>query len=410
MNTILSGTILTAIDIGSSKVAVLITRITDSGELELLGFGVSASNGVQFGCVSNIAQAVQSVLFALESAEKMADIDVKEATINLAGFHILGYNSSGVVAITNKQKSISLQDIRKAVDTASSVRIPPDQEVLHVLARDFKVDNHAGIKDPTGMVGFRLEADVHVISASSTYVRNTEKSIEEAGIHIRDKVVGSLASSYGLLKKSEKELGVAIIDIGFGVIDVIVHAQNGITYTSSLSLGGQHITQDISYGLKTSLDSAEHLKKIHGCAQMSAVDPMEILEVSTIGDRGISSVTRQDLAMIIEARVREMLEIIDIEILKSGKKTELAGGIILSGGTAMLDGIRELAEDVFQMPVSIGLPQGISGLTENLLSPIFVGVVGLLVYSTEYIKKEDLMYEKPKNIFVRLKEWIKENL
>ncbi|RME90683.1 MAG: cell division protein FtsA [Candidatus Hydrogenedentota bacterium] len=400
--------ILSVIDLGSSKITCLIARVLSPDEIELVGLGVSPSRGIKAGSVTNIEQTAQSIKEAVEEAEIMSAYTVDNAIINISGKHVKGDNSSGVIAITNRERVVTPQDIYRVIEAAQAVRIPADQEIMHVLSREFKVDDQTGIKDPTGMVGVRLESEVHIVTGSITHIQNTEKAVRTAGIEVADKVLSALASAEALLTEGEKDLGVALVDMGAGVIDLIVYSEGGVAYSSTICLGGNHITQDISIGLKTPMNSAEVLKKNFGCAMASLVDPMEMLEVPSVGERPPRTVPRKELAEIIEARLRELFELIDHELIKSGYKNTLAGGIIFTGGASLTDEFLTLAEEVIGLGASVGSPKGILGISDKISSPVFSTAAGLLYYGARY--KGGMQKTKEKGLLGRMKSWIKENL
>lgn len=399
---------ITSLDIGSSKIASLTARIA-ANEIELIGMGVAPSRGIKMGAVTNIEQTVRSIREAIEEAELMSGIETSEVIINITGKHVRGDNSTGVIAITNRERVVSTQDIYRVIDAAQAIRIPADQEILHVLSREFKVDDQNGIKDPLGMVGVRLEADVHIVTGSITHLQNTEKAVTSAGVHVNDRILSSLASSSALLSEGEKELGVGIVDIGAGVIDIIIYTDGGVSYTATICLGSQHLTQDISIGLKTPLEAAEVLKKRHGTVLSNDIDPSETIEIPSVGERAPRTAARRDLAEIMEARMREILELIDHEIIRSGKKNILAGGIVFTGGGARVNGLVPLAEEIIQLGASVGSPKGLLGIADRVSFPEFSTSVGLIHYLLKY--GETSSAKKSGTGFItKVKTWIQENL
>ncbi|MDH5719963.1 MAG: cell division protein FtsA [Spirochaetia bacterium] len=401
--------IITAIDLGSSKTVALIARVLHPEEIEIIGLGVAAARGIKAGAVTNIEQTVRSIKESVEEAELMSAATVGSVSINISGKHVKGDNSTGVIAITNKDRIVSSQDIMRVIDAARAIRIPADQEILHVLSREFKVDDQNGIKDPTGMVGVRLESEVHIVTGSATHLQNTEKAVNEAGLHVHDKILSSLASSHAFLTEGEKELGVAIVDIGAGVIDLIIYVDGGVAYSSTICIGGQHLTQDISIGLKTPIEAAEMLKKKDGYAIASEIDPSEMIEVPSVGGREPRVVTRKELAEIMEARMRELLELIDHELIKSGKKGILAGGVIFTGGGSLVEGLIPLADEVLQVGASVGFPKGLLGIADKISSPVFSTAVGMIHYGAKY-GQEKQKTSMGKGILSKMKGWIQENL
>lgn len=401
--------IITALDLGSSKTTALVARLDSTGNIEFIGIGVAPSHGIKAGGVTNIESTVRSIKEAVEEAEIMSGVELSNVVLNVTGKHVRGDNSIGVVAITNKDRIINQGDILRVIEAAQSIRIPADQEILHVLSKSFRVDDQSGIKDPNGMLGVRLEADVHIVTGSTTYMLNTDKAVHEAGIEVSDHILSALASSYAVLSESEKELGVAVVDIGAGVIDIIIYVEGGVVYTSTIGIGSQHMTQDISIGLKTPMEAAELLKKRFGSVVSSSIDRDESVEVPSVGDRSPRMSQRFHLAEIMEARMRELLELIDHEITRSGFKSRLAGGVVFTGGGALVDGISSLAEEVISLGAAVGHPRGFSGIVEKINSPIFSTAAGLIQYAAQYT---DFRTGRKKNagILDRMKNWIQENL
>lgn len=402
------GRIIAALDLGSSKTVAIVARVQSPEEVEVIGLGVVESRGVKSGSVTNIELTVKAIRDAIEEAELMSALDIDEVIINISGKNVHGANHSGMVTITGRDRIITHADVFRVIDTAQNVRIPADQEVLHVLSREFKVDDQAGIKDPLGMVGVRLDAQVHIVTAPVSQLQNTEKAVEQAGVRVSNKVLSALASSQALLTEAEKDLGVAICDIGSGVIDLIIYVDGGVEYSATICLGGQHVTQDLSIGLKTPIDAAEMLKKRRGTARAADVDPMEMVDVPSVGERPPRQIPRRDLALIVEARMREMLELVDIEIMKSGRKNILAGGIIFTGGGAQLEGLVGLAEEVLQLGASVAYPKGLLGISDKVASPPYSTATGLLLYQARYGETET--QKGTRNLFGKMKNWLQKNL
>lgn len=401
--------IITALDLGSSKTTVLVAQLDVSGNIDLIGVGVAPSVGIKAGGVTNIESTVKSIKTAIEEAEIMSGIEITSVVTNVTGKHVHGDNAIGVIAVTNKDRLINQADIFRVIEAAQSIRIPADQEILHVLSKFFRVDDQGGIKDPTGMVGVRLEADVHIVTGSSTYMQNMEKAIHEAGLTVSDRILSALASSYSVLSEGEKELGVAVVDIGAGIMDIVIYVDGGVAYTSTIGIGSQHMTQDISIGLKTPMDAAEILKKRYGTVMSAMVDKDESIEVPSVGDRSPRITSRKHLAEIMEARMRELLELIDNEIIRSGQKNRLAGGIIFTGGGALVDGMTTLAEEVINLGAAIGHPKGFSGIVEKISSPIFSTATGLILYAAQYTDFKTSP-GSGKGFWDRMKNWVRDNL
>jgi cell division protein FtsA len=402
------GRIIAALDLGSSKTVAIVARVASPEDIEIIGLGVVEARGVKSGSVTNIELTVKSIRDAIEEAELMSAVEIDEVIINISGKNVRGDNATGMVTITGRDRIITHADVFRVIEQAQNIRIPADQEILHVLSREFKVDDQAGIKDPLGMVGVRLDAQVHIVTAPVTQLQNTEKAVEQAGVRVSNKVLSALASSQALLTEAEKDLGVAICDIGSGVIDLIIYVDGGVEYSATICLGGQHVTQDLSIGLKTPIDAAEMLKKRKGTARAADVDPMEMVDVPSVGDRAPRQIPRRDMALIIEARMREMLELIDMELMKSGRKNILAGGIIFTGGGAQLDGLVGLAEEVLQLGASVAYPKGLLGISDKVASPPYSTATGLILYQARYGETET---QKPgRNLLGKVKNWLQKNL
>lgn len=402
------GRVVAALDLGSSKTVAIVARIASPEDIEIIGLGVVEARGVKSGSVTNIELTVKSIRDAIEEAELMSATEIDEVIINISGKNVRGDNATGMITITGRDRIITHADVFRVIEQAQNIRIPADQEILHVLSREFKVDDQAGIKDPLGMVGVRLDAQVHIVTAPITQLQNTEKAVEQAGVRVSNKVLSALASSQALLTEAEKDLGVAVCDIGSGVIDLIIYVDGGVEYSATICLGGQHVTQDLSIGLKTPIDAAEMLKKRKGTARAADVDPLEMVEVPSVGERAPRQVPRRDMALIIEARMREMLELIDMELMKSGRKNILAGGIIFTGGGAQLEGLVGLAEEVLQLGASVAYPKGLLGIADKVASPPYSTAVGLVLYQARYGETET---QKPgRNLLGKVKSWLQKNL
>jgi cell division protein FtsA len=402
------GRIVAALDLGSSKTVAIVARVSSPEDIEIIGLGVVEARGVKSGSVTNIELTVKSIRDAIEEAELMSAVEIDEVVINISGKNVRGDNATGMVTITGRDRIITHADVFRVIEQAQNIRIPADQEILHVLSREFKVDDQAGIKDPLGMVGVRLDAQVHIVTAPVTQLQNTEKAVEQAGVRVSNKVLSALASSQALLTEAEKDLGVAICDIGSGVIDLIIYVDGGVEYSATICLGGQHVTQDLSIGLKTPIDAAEMLKKRKGTARAADVDPMEMVDVPSVGERAPRQIPRRDLALIIEARMREMLELVDMELMKSGRKNILAGGIIFTGGGAQLEGLVGLAEEVLQLGASVAYPKGLLGISDKVASPPYSTATGLILYQARYGETET---QKPgRNLLGKVKNWLQKNL
>ncbi len=371
------------LDIGTTKTCAVIGFVNENNLIEVAGVGVAPSRGLKNGIIVNIDNTVSSIVKAVEDAELMAGTEINTVYVGVTGQHIKGENSKGVVAVSNRQRTITPLEIKRVIEAAQAIVIPVDREIVHVLSKEFAVDDQTGIKDPIGMSGVRLEAEVHIITGASTSIQNLLKSINRAGYQCNDVIFAPLASAEATLSRDEKELGVALVDIGGGTTDIVVFIEGGVAYSSVLSIGGIHVTNDISIGLRTPLDSAEVIKKKYGCSVIDIVDASETIEVPSVGGRAPRRLFRQELAQIIEPRMTEIMEMIDRELMKSGKKEILAAGIVLTGGGSMIEGCVEAAERVFNMPVRVGVAREIAGLKDVVASPLYSNGVGLLKYGVK---------------------------
>jgi cell division protein FtsA len=401
------------LDIGTTKIACIISELDSNGQLKIVGVGVSLSDGLRKGVVVNIDKTVRSIQKAVEEAELMAGQDVESVIVGIAGDHIRAINSKGVVAISRDDNEITELDVIRAIDAAKAVSIPMDREILHVIPQEFVVDEQKGIKDPIGMCGVRLETQVHIITGAVTSAQNIYKSVEKAGLKVRDLVLEPLASSYAVLEKDEKELGVALIDMGGGTTDIALYFDESIRHTAVVGLGGKNVTSDIAIGIRTPIDKAEEIKKQYGCAYSALVKNDEYISVPGVGGREQREVSKAVLASIIEPRLEEILSLALREIKRTEYSDMLGAGVVLTGGCALMEGIQELAEKVFEMPVKIGVPTGFGGLTEAAKSPVHATGVGLCMYGvknekTRKGKKNAGGDDNFKKIFDKMKIWVKE--
>jgi cell division protein FtsA len=400
--------VVVGLDIGTTKICTVVGEIGE-GRVNIIGLGTHPSKGLRKGMVVNIDSTVQSIKKAVEEAELMADCHITSVYAGIAGGHIKGINSHGVIAVKNRE--ITPNDVRRVIDAASAVAIPMDREVIHIIPQEFIVDDQDGIKDPVGMSGVRLEGRVHIITGAISSAQNIIKCANRAGLDVDDIVLEQLGSSEAVLTPEEKDLGVAIIDIGGGTTDLVVFSNDAIKHTAVVSLAGNHITSDISMGLRTPLEEAEKIKKRYGSALVSMVQKDETIEVPSVGGRKPRILSRQMLAEIIEPRVEEILTLVHNEVMKTEYGDLIASGLILTGGTAILEGIPELAEQIFNLPVRRGTPLGIGGLVDLVNSPIYATGVGLVLYGSRH-EVQSRFKVGEKNIFSkvtrRMKEWIGE--
>ena len=400
--------LVVGLDIGTTKIRTVVGEWVDD-QVNIIGLGTSPSKGLRKGVVINIESTVQSIKKAVEEAELMAGCHITSAFAGIAGGHIKGINSIGVIAVKNKE--IGPADVQRAKDAASAVAIPMDREVIHVLNQEFLVDDQDGIMDPVGMSGVRLEARVHIVTGAITSAQNIVKCANRAGLDVDDIVLEQLASSEAVVSQEEKDLGVAIVDIGGGTTDLIIFSNGSIKHTATFSLAGSHVTHDISIGLRTPMEEAEKIKIRYGCCLASRVKKDETIEVPSVGGREPRVLSRQTLAEIVEARVEEILTLVQNELVRMGYEKLVASGVVLTGGTAIMEGMPELAEQVFNLPVRRGAPERVGGLVDLVNSPIYATGVGLVLYGSKS-KAQSRFKVGERNIFSkvthRMKEWVGE--
>jgi cell division protein FtsA len=400
--------LIVGLDIGTTKICTVVGEVAE-GQVNIIGLGTTPSKGIRKGVVINIDSTVQSIKKAVEEAELMAGGHITSVYAGIAGGHIKGINSHGVIAVKNRE--ITPNDVKRVIDAASAVAIPMDREVIHIIPQEFIVDEQDGIKDPVGMSGIRLEGRVHIVTGAITSAQNIIKCANRAGLDVDDIVLEQLGSSEAVLTPEEKELGAAIIDIGGGTTDLVIFSNGAIKHTSVVSLAGTHITNDISMGLRTPAEEAEKLKKRYGCALAGLVKKDETIEVPSVGGRKPRILSRQTLAEIIEPRVEEILTLVHHEIEKTDYRELMASGVILTGGSAILEGLPELAEQIFNVPVRRGTPIGIAGLVDLVNSPMYATGVGLVLYGSKHAAQGRFKVGEA-NIFSkvthRMKEWIGE--
>ncbi len=400
--------LVVGLDIGTTKICTVVGEVAN-GQVNIIGLGTFPSKGLRKGVVVNIESTVQSIKKAVEEAELMADCHITSVYVGIAGGHIKGINSHGVIAVKNKE--ITEKDKNRVIDAASAVAMPMDREIIHVIPQEYIVDDQDGIKDPVGMSGVRLEGRVHIVTGAITSAQNIIKCANRAGLDVDDIVLEQLGSSEAVLTPEEKEMGAAIIDIGGGTTDLVIFSNGSIKHTAVFSMAGNHITNDISVGLRTPVEEAEKIKIRYGCALTSLVRKDETIEVPSVGGRKPRVLSRQTLAEIIEPRVDEILALVRDELVKMGYGNLLASGVILTGGSAILEGIPELAEQIFNLPVRRGTPVGIGGLVDLVNSPIYATGVGLVLYGSRNMAQSRFKVGEG-NIFSkvtrRMKEWIGE--
>jgi cell division protein FtsA len=370
------------LDIGTTKVCCLVGEFNhENSSVNIIGFGQAPSTGLRKGVVINIDSTVDAIKKAVKEAENMAGIKISSAYVGIAGTHIKSFNSSGVVAV--KDKEINETDVQRVIEAAKAIMIPQDREVLHVIPQEFIIDDQDGIRDPIGMNGVRLEAKVHIVTGAISSAQNLIKCANRAGISVTELCLQPIASAEAVLTQDEKELGVALVDVGGGTTDIAIFREGSLLYTSVLPIGGVHITNDISVGIRASLDAAEKIKIAHGCAMASLVKDDETIEVPAVGEGKSRVVPRKILAEIIEARAEEMFSLIQQEVNKSGYAELLSAGIVFTGGTTLLQGMVELGDFMFEIPLKRGVPIRLGGLKEVVNSPKYSTAVGLLKYGAD---------------------------
>ena len=400
--------LLVALDIGTSKVVVLVGEVTADKQIEVTGIGSYISKGLKKGVVVNIEATVQSIQRAVEEAELMAGCEIHSAFTGIAGSHIRSLNSHGIVAIQDNE--VVPGDIERVIDAAKAVAIPADQKILHILPQEFIIDNQDGIKEPIGMSGVRLEAKVHLIAGAVSAAQNIIKCVKRCGLEVSDIILEQLASSYAVLTDDEKELGVCLVDIGGGTTDIAVFVDGSIRHTAVIPIAGDQVTNDIAIALRTPTQYAEKLKLQYGCALVKLADPKEAIEVRSPGDRQGKQSTARALAEVIEARYEELFNLVAAELRRSGLEDTVAAGAVITGGGAKVTGLASLAEQTLAMPVRVGRPVNVKGLAEQLDSPIYSTSVGLLLYGLQQQDDPQIQLHKKKSIFARMKRWFQNNL
>jgi cell division protein FtsA len=372
---------IVGLDIGTSKVVAIVAEISPEGEVEIIGIGSHPSRGLKKGVVVNIESTVQSIQRAVEEAELMAGCQIHAVYAGIAGSHIRSLNSHGIVAIRDRE--VFQPDIERVIDAAQAVAIPADQKILHILPQEYVIDTQEGVKEPLGMSGVRLEAKVHLVTCAVNAAQNIEKCIRRCGLEVQDVILEQLASGYAVLTDDEKDLGVCLVDIGGGTTDIAVFTDGAIRHTAVIPIAGDQVTNDIAMALRTPTTNAEEIKIKYACALASMAGENETIKVPSVGDRVDRDLSRQALAEVVEPRYDELFTLIQAELRRSGFEDLIAAGIVLTGGTSKMEGVVELAEEIFHMPVSIGKPKGVTGLTDIIRNPIYSTAVGLLMYGAK---------------------------
>ncbi|TMG78065.1 MAG: cell division protein FtsA [Betaproteobacteria bacterium] len=401
--------LLVALDIGTSKVACLVAELGADGSLEILGMGSHPSRGLKKGVVVNIEATVAAIQRALEEAELMADCKIASAYVGIAGSHIRSFNSTGMVAV--KDREVGVIDVERAIETARAVNIPTDQQILHVLRQEFIIDGQEDVREPIGMSGVRLEVKVHIVTGAVSAAQNIIKCVRRCGIEVKDLILQPLASSRAVLSEDEKDLGVCLLDIGGGTTDIAVFTHGAIRHTAVVPIAGDQITNDIAMALRTPTADAEAIKIRHGVALRQLADPNQMLEVPGIGERGTRSLSRQTLAEVIEPRVEELYSLVQQALRDSGFEELLSSGIVLTGGSAVMQGMVELGEEIFHMPVRIGVPRYAGGLADVVRTPRYATAVGLLLEGVAQVHHGKLSRQSGSvgAVLGRMREWFQRN-
>mgnify|MGYP001324860822 CR=1 FL=1 len=402
--------LLVGLDIGTSKVVAVVGELSPENVLEVIGIGSNPSRGLKRGVVVNIESTVQSIQRAIEEAELMAGCEINTVYAGIAGSHIRSLNSHGIVAIRDKE--VSSSDVDRVIDAARAVAIPSDQKVLHVLPQEFLIDSQEGIREPIGMSGVRLEAKVHLVTGAVSAAQNIVKCVQRCGLSVEDVVLEQLASSYSVLTEDEKELGICLVDMGGGTTDIAVFCGGAIQHTAVIPIAGDQVTNDIAVSLRTPTQYAEEIKIKYACALSQLANPDETIEVPSVGDRPPRRLARQTLAEVVEPRYEELFSLVRDELRRSGFEELIAAGVVLTGGSAKMEGAVELAEEIFHVPVRLGVPQHVEGLFDVVRNPIHATGVGLLLYGKETSQAHaDRSATKVgiSGVFARMKNWFQGN-
>lgn len=410
MSTVQQKRMLVGLDIGTSKIVAIVGEVDSDGNIEVVGLGTSPSRGLKKGVVVNIESTVHSIRRAVEEAELMAGCTIHSVYAGIAGSHVHSMNSNGIVAV--KDREVTYTDIERVIDAAQAVAIPQDQAILHVLPQEYVVDSQEGIKEPVGMAGVRLEAKVHLVTGSVNAIQNIERCVQRCNLETDDIILEQLASSYAVLTDDERELGVCMVDIGGGTTDIAIFTEGAIRHTAVIPIAGDQVTNDIAMALRTPTAHAEKIKVKYACALTQLAKADETIKVPSVGDRPPRDLSRQALAEVVEPRYDELFTLIQSELRRSGFEDLIAAGIVLTGGTSKMEGVVELAEEIFHMPVRLARPVGVSGLSDVINNPIYSTAVGLLLFAAGQENKKSLnkrVQDDKKSPFGRIKDWLKEN-
>ena len=405
-----SKNLIVGLDIGTSKIAAIVAEMRPEGGFEVIGMGSSPSRGLKKGVVVNIESTVNAIQRALEEAELMSDCKIRDVWTGIAGSHIRSFNSHGMVAI--KDREVAQSDVDRVVETAKAIPIPTDQQILHVLNQEFVIDGQEDVREPLGMSGVRLEVKVHIVTGAVSAAQNIMKCVRRCGLEVNDLILQPLASAMAVLSEDEKDLGVCLVDVGGGTSDIAVFTQGAIRHTAVIPIAGDQITNDIAMALRTPTKEAEEIKRRYGCALRELADPQEMVEVPGVGERGSKKMSRQTLAEVIEPRVEELYSLIQSELRRSGFEELLSSGIVITGGSAAMQGMVELGEEVLHMPVRLGLPSYAGGLSEVIRNPRYSTGVGLLMAGLSQHQRQQIEKMQSgsfKQIVGRMKKWFETN-
>jgi len=405
--------IVVGLDIGSGKVCTVVGELSEDDQIEIIGIGTVPSLGIKKGVIVDLEQAIQSVKESIESAKRMAGIRINSAFVSITGSHITSANSKGVIAISDKSPEITENDIGKVIEAAKAGIVSSEKELIHTLSREFIVDGQSGISDPLGMSGARLECKVHIITGSITAVQNLVKCVEESGLDVEEIIFGTLASSNSILSNAEKELGILLVDIGAGTTEIAIFVEGGLAYSAVLPVGGVQITNDLAVGLRTSIEEAEKIKISYGTAVENSASPEKLVEISSVNGKEKHNVSQKFLVEIIEPRVSEIFNFVGMEVKKSGCYNMIPGGIVITGGSSLLPGISEVAEQVLNLPSRLGRPHYEGELADMINDPSYSEAIGLLSFATEkYSIGRSFQSTKRKtgvkNIFTKIISWLKD--
>ncbi len=402
--------LIVGLDIGTSKVAALVGEVTDDNKINIIGLGNYPSRGLKRGVVVNIESTVQSIQRAVEEAELMAGCQIHSVYTGIAGSHISSLNSNGIVAIRDHE--VTQADIDRVIDAAKAVAIPADQRLLHILPQEYIIDNQEGIRDPIGMSGVRLEARVHMVTGAVSAAQNIIKCVRRCGLEVMSIILEQLASSYAVLSEDEKELGVCLVDIGGGTTDIAVFTDGAIRHTAVIPIAGDQVTNDIAIALRTPTQCAEEIKLSHACAVINLANANNLIEVPSVADRPCRKITSQALAEVVGARYEELFTLVLAELRRSGFEDLIAAGIVLTGGASKVIGALDLAEAVFQMPVRLGEPQSVQGMSEIVSNSAYATSIGLLMYGQQQqaLHQSDILVrDSVKNVWGRMRSWFAGN-